>query len=394
MTKFNPEINPLVENTTPDKLLGFQATVSKIPDILMLTLGEPGFNVSDEVKEAAKKAIDDNRSHYAESQGEVQLRQAAVDYFNKNYNLNFKGPENVIVTLGVTEAINVVFKTLLAPGEGILMPVPAYGPYFSSLTLAEGVRVDVPTRDNQFKLTPAMVEKALADAKVPVKAVLLNYPNNPSGVTYTREELTDLARVFEAHNLWVISDEIYSALTYDGHHVSLAEIIPDRVVLINGLSKSHAMTGYRVGFIMTKPELIKEMQKVHSALTFAIPTFIQDAATVALTGSQEWPAEMLEIYRKRRDRTVTKLQDLGFGVIHPAGAFYIFAKIPADLNQDGEAFALDLAKRGKVAVIPGDGFGEDCADYIRISYAAGDEQLDEGMRRLADYVHQVRQEAK
>ena len=188
----------------------------------------------------------------------------------------------------------------------------------------------------------------------------------------------------------MISDEIYAVLTYDQEHVSFAEIIPDQTIYINGLSKSHAMTGYRVGFILGAAEVIAQMQKVHGALTFAIPTFIQDAALVALRDVTAAPQAMRDVYKKRRDRILPQLVALGFDVVAPEGAFYLFAKLPADLGDDGDEFALQLAKEGKVAVIPGSGFSAAAKAYIRISYAASDEDLDEGMRRLTAYIKQRR----
>lgn len=390
MTSLPQSLNPIIADMAPDRLLGFQEKVRDIPGVLKLTFGEPGFAVDDRIKQAAVAAIEGDRSHYAESQGERALRLAAVDYFNQAYHLNYAGEENVIVTLGVSEAINVVFHTLLADGDGLLMPEPAYGPYFTSLELARGTRITIDTTANRFKLTPEMVEEAIAKATVPVRAILMNYPTNPTGVTYSRDEIMALSATFKKHGIWVISDEIYAVLTYDQEHVSFAEIIPDQTIYINGLSKSHAMTGYRVGFILGAAEVIAQMQKVHGALTFAIPTFIQDAALVALRDVTTAPQAMRDVYKKRRDRILPQLIALGFDVVAPEGAFYLFAKLPADLGDDGDEFALQLAKEGKVAVIPGSGFSASAKAYIRISYAASDEDLDEGMRRLTAYIKQRR----
>lgn len=392
MTSSNQPLNPIITNMAPDKLLNFQQTVRDIPGVLKLTLGEPGFDVDDRIKQAATDAITNNRSHYAESQGELALRLEAVKYFNQTYHLNYQDENNVIVTLGVSEAINVVLNTLLGVDDGLLVPEPTYGLYFSSLRLAHGTKITIDTTKSHFKLTPEMVDQAVAQATVPVRAILMNYPTNPTGVTYSRDEIHALAEVFVKHNIWVISDEIYSVLTYDQEHVSFAEIIPEQTVYINGLSKSHAMTGYRVGFILGSANVIAEMQKVHGTLTFAIPTFIQDAALVALRDVTDTPLTMREVYKARRDRVVPKLQALGFDVVTPQGAFYLFAKLPADLGEDGDAFALKLAQEGKVAVIPGSGFSEAAKAYIRISYAASDADLDEGIHRLSTYIDQLRRD--
>lgn len=390
MTNFIQPLNPLITEMAPDKLLAFQKTVRDIPDILKLTLGEPGFSVDERIKTAATEALNNNRSHYAESQGERELRVEAVKYFNAKYHLNYRDEDNVIVTLGVSEAINVVLNTLLGKNEGLLMPEPTYGPYFTSLDLAHGTKITIDTTPNRFKLTPQMIDEAVSSATVPVRAILMNYPANPTGVTYSRDEIIELAEMCKKHKLWIISDEIYSLLTYDQEHVSFSEIIPEQTIYINGLSKSHAMTGYRVGFILAAADVIAEMQKVHGALTFAVPTFIQDAALVALRDVDDTPIVMRDAYKARRDRILPQLQNLGFDVVSPEGAFYLFAKLPVDLGEDGDAFALKLAQEGKVAVIPGSGFSDAARAYIRISYAASDADLDEGMRRLVAYVNQLR----
>lgn len=390
MTNFIQPLNPLITEMAPDKLLAFQKTVRDIPDILKLTLGEPGFSVDERIKTAATEALNNNRSHYAESQGERELRVEAVKYFNAKYHLNYRDEDNVIVTLGVSEAINVVLNTLLGKNEGLLMPEPTYGPYFTSLDLAHGTKITIDTTPNRFKLTPQMIDEAVSSATVPVRAILMNYPANPTGVTYSRDEIIELAEMCKKHKLWIISDEIYSLLTYDQEHVSFSEIIPEQTIYINGLSKSHAMTGYRVGFILAAADVIAEMQKVHGALTFAVPTFIQDAALVALRDVDDTPIVMRDAYKARRDRILPQLQNLGFDVVSPEGAFYLFAKLPVDLGEDGDAFALKLAQKGKVAVIPGSGFSDSARAYIRISYAASDADLDEGMRRLVAYVNQLR----
>lgn len=390
MTNPTQPFNSIVLDMAPDKLLDFQLKVRDIPDILRLTFGEPGFAVDERIKQATIDAITNDRSHYAESQGETDLRIAAVAYFNREYHLNYNGPENIIITQGVSEAINVIFQTLLNDNDGLLVPEPAYGPYFSSLDLAHGVRLSIDTTANDFKLTPDMVEETIKNATVPVKAILMNYPTNPTGVTYSRDEIIALTETFTKHNLWVISDEIYSVLTYDQEHVSFAEYIPERTIYINGLSKSHAMTGYRVGFILGQAETIAQLQKTHGTLVFAVPAFVQDAALVALRDVTDTPVKMRDIYRQRRDKVLSQLQALGFDVVEPEGAFYLFAKLPADLGTDGDVFALQLAKEGKVAVIPGSAFSDAAQAYIRISYAASDEDLAEGMKRMTKYIEKVR----
>lgn len=391
MTKeFNQLLNPIVTNLAPDGLTNFQRIISDIPGIVRLTFGEPGFDADARIKNAVIASVEENNSHYTDPTGEPELRDAVQCYFNQKYKTNYPSADNVLVTAGVSEGINVVFMTLLAPGEGVLIPEPAYAPYFAALDLAHANAVSINTRATKFKLTPEQVEEAINHAEVPVKAILFNYPTNPTGVTYTREELVALSAVFEKHQLWVISDEIYSQLTYDQQHVSLAELLPEQTVMITGLSKSHALTGYRLGFILASERFMIQARKVHDTLMFSLPKILQDGALAAITQADEVVAEMRDIYRERRDWVLADLESLGFDVITPEGAFYLFAKIPTDMGDDGYAFALDLANEAKVAVIPGAAFSESTKDYIRISYAASDADLKEGMQRIHRFLETKR----
>ncbi|CAK1224810.1 Aspartate/methionine/tyrosine aminotransferase (AspB) [Fructobacillus tropaeoli] len=385
-------LNNAVVSLTPDKLLDFQHSVANIEGLVSLTFGEPGFATPAPVKKATIQAIEEDRSHYGDSQGEPKLRSAILDYMADRYDLHYPSIDNVIVTVGVTEAMQSIFKTLLAPGQGLLIPDPAYGSYFSALSLAGGTAVPIDTGKTGYKLTPALIDETMAETAEDVHAILFNYPNNPTGVTYTKEELEELAEAFKRHDLWVISDEIYSELTYEGDHYSMGKLLPDQTVVVNGLSKSHAMTGYRLGFILGPIALIQQIQKVHGPLVFAVPTFIQDGAVAALQIPKEDLAFMKVEYQKRRDYAKKFLEDLGFELVSPKGAFYLFAKLPADLGEDGWAFATDLAHQAKVSVIPGAGFSffDEAKKFIRISYAADMAQLQEGLKRLKTYVDEQR----
>ncbi|MDR3189600.1 MAG: aminotransferase class I/II-fold pyridoxal phosphate-dependent enzyme [Lactobacillaceae bacterium] len=385
MKDFIQPLNPIVTGMEMDGLTLFQESVRGIPDLIKLTYGEPGFNVAEPIKDAIIESVQDNNSHYVESRGIVELRQAAVNYFNQRYDLAYEDADNVIVTAGVSEAINVVFDTILNDGEGVIVPEPAYPPYFAALALARGRKISINTRPNKFKLTAAMIDEAVDNARVPVKAVLFNYPSNPSGVTYSRAELEELAEAFVRNRLWVISDELYSQLTYDQEHVSMASIIPNQVIMITGLSKSHAMTGYRIGFVIGQKKLIEQASKVHDTLTFSLPKVLQDGALTALTSAANVAEEMRDIYKRRRDWLIPKLTEMGFKITNPEGAFYIFAQIPADFGNDGNGFAMQLAQEAHVALVPGSAFSKFTADYVRISYAASDEDLQEAVARMEQY---------
>ncbi len=387
-----PALNPEVTEIPADKLLGFQASIQGIDDLVYLTFGEPGFDTPEAVKQATIKGIEDNHSHYGDSQGTPALRQAVLDYMKDHYNLEYASINQVIVTSGVTEGIFAIFKALLSTGDGILIPDPAFGSYFSSIAMAGGKAISVDTSKTGFKLTPELVATSIKNATVPVKAVLFNYPSNPTGVTYTRKELEALAQAFEKAGIWVISDEIYSELTYGQDHVSIGEFLPERAIVVNGLSKSHAMTGYRVGFVLAPEDVAAQIQKVHATLVYAIPTFVYDGALAALQMPKEALKPMIDTYQKRRDMAVQVLRHLGFDVLSPDGAFYIFAKLPADIEEDGWTFAEKLAKDGKVGVIPGEAFSQfdGAKNYLRLSYAGDTDQLKEGLKRIQAYIEKRR----
>ncbi|MDN6899626.1 aminotransferase class I/II-fold pyridoxal phosphate-dependent enzyme [Oenococcus sicerae] len=386
MSNFILPLNTTVDNLKRDPILDFQANIRDIDDLIQLTFGEPGFAVDDRIKAVAKVSIDHDRSHYANSQGEVNLRRAAVSYFNRHFNLKFKGIEDVLVTQGVSEGINVVFMTILEHGDGVIIPEPSYSPYTTSLTLAGGIKIPLDTSKNDFKITPESIEKTISEASIPVKAILINYPANPTGVTYSNDELQAIADTLKKHKIWVISDEIYAALTYSGQHTSLYKLLPKQSILLTGLSKSHAMTGYRIGFIFADSKLIAKMLTVHEALAFAVSTLCQDAAFAALTVGEDVPEYALKAYRKRRDFLVKTLIELGFQPVNPQGAFYVFTKIPQKFGNDGYAFAVDLAKNAKVAVLPGEAFSKTTPNYIRISYASSDNDLKEALKRMKNYL--------
>lgn len=386
MALFRNDLNSQLNNIEVSEIRQFDETTSSIPDILKLTLGEPDFNVPTHVQLAAKKAIDDNFSHYTSNAGIPELRQAAAQFQNQKYGLHYQA-ENVLTTVGASEAIAAALGTILNPGDGVLIPAPIYSAYTPLITLNHGVEVRINTRSNHFILTPEMVENAIKERpEIQFKAIVLNYPSNPTGVTYHQEELADLVAVFKKYNLWVVSDEIYSELTYGATHTSIASLIPEQTILISGLSKSHAMTGWRLGFIFADQSLIEEIKKVHQYLVTAATSIIQKAGVEALTNGKDDGAKMAEQYIERRDYVYQAMTKMGFEIARPDGAFYIFAKIPAKYNQDSMTFCRDLAQKNHLALIPGHAFGIEGEGYVRLSYAANMDKLHEAMRRLQAYI--------
>lgn len=380
--RFNKQVYKIAVST----IRQFDEQVSDIEDIIKLTLGEPDFNTPEHVKTAAHDAIENNFSHYSGMSGLMDVREAATFFMKEKYGVSYQPASEVLVTVGATEAISASLLSILEPGDKVLMPAPIYPGYEPVITLAQAEPIYIDTTSNDFVLTPEMIELAMSEHGDQVKAIILNYPSNPTGVTYNREEVKAIADVLKNYSIFVISDEIYSELTYEDQHVSIAEFIPEQTILINGLSKSHAMTGWRIGFIFGPENLIAEIIKVHQYLVTAASTISQKAAVRALVEGMNDAAVMKEEYRERRDFVYEQMTTFGFEVARPNGAFYIFAKIPAGYQQDSMKFCVDLAKQEAVAIIPGVAFGKEAEGYVRISYAADLATLKEAMKRIGYYI--------
>lgn len=387
LKKFNPNLDKIEISL----IRQFDQQVSSIPDVIKLTLGEPDFYTPEHVKQAGIVAIENNQSHYTGMAGLLELRQAASEFMNKKYGLSYAAEDEILVTVGVTEAISSVLLSILVAGDEVLIPAPAYPGYEPLITLAGGSLVEIDTRANDFVLTPEILEQAIVEREGKVKAVILNYPANPTGVTYNRGQIKALAEVLKKHEVFVIADEVYSELNYtDQPHVSIAEYAPEQTIVLNGLSKSHAMTGWRIGLIFAARELVAQIIKTHQYLVTSASTQSQFAAIEALKNGANDALPMKKEYLKRRDYIIEKMSDLGFKIIEPDGAFYIFAKIPADLEQDSFKFAVDFAKENAVAIIPGIAFGQYGEGFVRLSYAASMDMIEQAMARLTDYVTKKR----
>lgn len=368
----------------------FDQAISKIPGVLRLTLGEPDFTTPDHVKEAAKRAIDQDQSYYTGMSGLLTLRQAASDFVKEKYQLDYNPENEILVTIGATEALSATLTAILEEGDKVLLPAPAYPGYEPIVNLVGAEIVEIDTTENGFVLTPEMLEKAILEQGDKLKAVILNYPANPTGITYSREQLEALAAVLRKYEIFVVCDEVYSELTYTGeNHVSLGTMLRDQAIIINGLSKSHAMTGWRLGFIFAPANFTAQLIKSHQYLVTAANTMAQHAAVEALTAGKNDAEPMKKEYIQRRDYIIDKMTDLGFEIIKPDGAFYIFAKIPAGYNQDSFAFLKDFAQKKAVAFIPGAAFGQYGEGYVRLSYAASMGTIREAMKRLEEYMREA-----
>ena len=322
--------------------------------------------------------------------GLLTLRQAASDFVKEKYQLDYNPENEILVTIGATEALSATLTAILEEGDKVLLPAPAYPGYEPIVNLVGAEIVEIDTTENGFVLTPEMLEKATLEQGDKLKAVILNYPANPTGITYSREQLEALAAVLRKYEIFVVCDEVYSELTYTGeNHVSLGTMLRDQAIIINGLSKSHAMTGWRLGFIFAPANFTAQLIKSHQYLVTAANTMAQHAAVEALTAGKDDAEPMKKEYIQRRDYIIEKMTKLGFEIIKPDGAFYIFAKIPAGYNQDSFAFLKDFAQKKAVAFIPGAAFGQYGEGYVRLSYAASIETIREAMKRLEEYMREA-----
>ncbi|OFP98908.1 aromatic amino acid aminotransferase [Enterococcus sp. HMSC076E04] len=380
------QFNPRLSRIEVSKIRQFDQQISSIPDVIKLTLGEPDFPTPEHVKQAGIAAIEEDFSHYTGMRGLEELREAACMFQQQRYGLTYDPQTEVLTTVGATEAIASALLSVLEEGDKVLIPAPAYSGYQPLVELAGAELIPIDTSDTGFVCQPEQFERAFEQYGSAIKAVILNYPNNPTGTTLSASQLEAIAEVLKKYPVFVISDEVYAELTYTGTHMSIASYLPEQTIVISGLSKSHAMTGWRVGFIFAQKALIDELIKVHQYLVTAATTMSQKAAAEALINGVKDSENMKEQYQTRRDYLVQQLAPLGFEVTQPNGAFYLFCKLPVVIQTDSWQFCVDLAEQAKVACIPGIAFGPEGEGYIRISYASSMENLHEACKRIKDFL--------
>ncbi|OYS61799.1 amino acid aminotransferase [Limosilactobacillus reuteri] len=370
----------------PSGIREFNKEVSKIPGIIKLTLGEPDMATPEHVKQAAIRSIEEDDSHYAPQMGKPELLEAISDYIQNTRDVHYDPQTEIIATVGATEALDATLFAILNTGDKVVVPTPIFSLYFPLIKMTGATVVQVDTSADNFVLTPEKLEEVLEEEGKGVKAVILNYPSNPTGREYPQEVLAGLAEVIKKHHLYAIADEIYSELVYGVEHYSIATMIPERTIFISGLSKSHAMTGYRLGYVAAPAKIMANISKMHAFLVTTVTNNVQVAAAEALTNGLDDPLEFRKIYQHRRDLLVAGLKKLGFEMVTPEGAFYLFDKIPAQFGTDDVAFAKQLAKEAKVGVTPGSAFGKGGDGYVRLSYASSDENLTEAIKRISEFL--------
>lgn len=382
--------NTRLNSLGPSKIRAFDEKASQIPGIIKLTIGEPDLNTPDHVKDAAIADIKANDSHYAPQAGKPELLEAISNYLDRSLDVKYDPKTEICVTVGATGALNDVFMSILNPGDKILVPTPVWALYFQLIKLTGAIPVQIDTSKDDFILTPEHLETVLQNEGKGAKAIILTDPSNPTGRVYPAATLKALSEIITKYHLFSVTDEIYGELVYDNNvHHSLSQYIPERNILISGLSKAYAMTGWRLGYIAAPTDIMKTIKKVNAFLVTSVTDNVQAAAIEALNNGQADPLEARKIYEDRLEFMKTGLEKLGFEMSTPQGAFYIFAKIPDTFGTDDEAFANELATKAKVGVTPGRYFGKGGQGYVRMSYASSTEQLQEALKRIAKFVENI-----
>ena len=358
----------------------FCELAAKMDDIISLAIGEPDFDTPWHIRDETIYAIKKNKTHYLESRGLLSLRKEICNYQRRRFNLEY-GVENVLVTVGASEAVDLVFRTILDEGDEVIILEPCYVAYTPAIIMAGGVVKTIDLKaEEEFKLK----REALINAVTPkTKAVLINYPSNPTGGIMTKEDYDELIDVIVDNYLLVITDEIYAELTYDVKHYSIAqdERVKDRVILISGFSKAYAMTGFRIGYIMAHSELITAMANIHEYTIMCPSSFVEYGALEALRrGDDDIEAMKLE-FERRRNYVVGRLNEIGLKCHMPKGAFYVFFNITSS-GLSSDDYAIKLITDYKVAVVPGNAFGKCGEGFVRISYASSMDELKEALNRI------------
>ncbi|MFZ9932726.1 MAG: pyridoxal phosphate-dependent aminotransferase [Chthoniobacterales bacterium] len=371
----------------------FFEIVQSMHDVISLGIGEPDFVTPWHIREAALFSLEKGRTGYTSNLGLPKLRESIARYVGRQFHLDYHAPSEVLVSVGVSEAIDIALRALVNPGDEVLYHEPCYVSYNPSVTLAHGTAVSVPVHEkDNFQLRAEELAKRITPKS---KILLLNFPTNPTGATMPREALRPIAELCVKHDLIVLSDEIYAELTYDGaEHVSIATLpgLRERTVFLHGLSKGWAMTGFRIGYACAPAPLIEAMMKIHQYAILCAPIMAQDAAIEALEHGDAAVAHMREKYELRRNYIVSALNDMGLPTPTPRGAFYVFADIrPTGLTS--REFSLRLLEEHKVAVVPGTAFGKDGEGFVRCSYATAMDQIKIAMERMAVFVADLKKRA-
>ena len=388
--------NPLSKTITtiqPSGIRKFFDVVSEMPDAISLGVGEPDFDTPWHIRDEGIYSLEKGRTFYTSNSGLKELKIEISKFLDRRYGLKYNYNDEIIITVGGSEAIDIAMRAMLDPGDEVLIPQPSYVSYVPCAILANGTPVPIELKaENDFRLTAEQLEAAITPKS---KLLVLPFPNNPTGAVMEKKDLEAIAEVIEKYDLFVLSDEIYSELTYLENHVSIASLpgMWERTIVINGFSKSHAMTGWRLGYACGPSEIIRQMLKIHQFAIMCAPTTSQYAAVAAMRDGDKDVEMMREEYNQRRRFLMHRFKEMGLDCFEPFGAFYVFPCIK-EFGMTSDEFATELLKSKKVAVVPGTAFGDSGEGFLRISYAYSIDDLKAALERIEEFITELREKKK
>ena len=385
---FNKVLNNTVREIPPSGIRKFFDLASEMEGVISLGVGEPDFDTPWKIREAAIYSIEQGKTFYTANKGLAELRKEICRYQKRRFNLDYDYEKECVVTVGGSEAIDLAFRSLINPGDEVILLQPSYVAYTPGVELAGGKVVNIELKeDNQFKLTPGLLEAAITPK---TKAILLNYPSNPTGGFMTREDYEKIVPIIKEHEIIVITDEIYAELSYEQKFCSIAAFpeIKDQVILVSGYSKAYAMTGWRLGYVLANEVLTNAMNKIHQYVIMSAPTGAQYGAIEAMRHCDNEIEKMRQAYMLRRNYIVKAFNDMGLHTFTPQGAFYVFPCIKST-GMTSEQFCEELLKDQLVACVPGNAFGQAGEGYIRVSYAYSIEQIKEATSRIKKFLDKL-----
>ncbi|HBX68804.1 MAG TPA: pyridoxal phosphate-dependent aminotransferase [Chloroflexi bacterium] len=381
----SPYLAKHVASLKPSGIRKFFDIVATMDDVISLGIGEPDFTTPEHILKAGIHSLQMGETHYTSNAGIYELRAAVAEKLQQLYNISYDPASEIVISVGVSEALYLTMNAILEPGQEVIIPSPCFVAYQAEVILAGGVPVELPSRvDDNFQLRPADLEAAITPK---TKAIFIGYPNNPTGAVASREVLLEVAKIAEKHDLIVISDEIYDRLVYGVEHVCFAALpnMKTRTITLGGFSKNYAMTGWRVGYACAPAEIMQGLLRIHQYTIMSAPTMAQIAALEALQNGEEHVEAMRAEYNRRRELIVGGLNQLGLPTFEPKGAFYAFPSISPS-GMDDDTFSMRLLDEEKVAVVPGSAFGAGGEGFVRCSYATAYEKLEEALERMARFV--------
>lgn len=390
MINYEELLNENIRKVKPSGIRKFFDIANEMEDVISLSVGEPDFTTPWHVRAAGIESLEKGRTWYTPNRGFAELRSEISNYYKRRFNVEYSAEKEVLVTVGGSEAIDLCIRSLVSPGDEVLIPQPCFVCYEPMTCLAGGVPVIIETKaEDEFRLTPEQLEEKITDK---TKLLILPFPNNPTGAVMKREHLEGIAEVLRKHNIIVLSDEIYAELNYgEERHVSFAEIegMKEKTVVVNGFSKSYAMTGWRLGYALGPAELIAKMTIVHQYAIMSAPTTAQYAAIEALKNGDEDIEKMRSEYDLRRRLMVSSFRRMGFDCFEPEGAFYVFPCIK-NTGLTSDEFCSRLIREKHVAVVPGTAFGESGEGYVRVSYSYSIAHIREALKRIQEFLEDIK----